>query len=255
MKFIVLSTQRSGTNLLRSYLNFHKNIKCEEELPFNWMAAMLYLAGKIEGVQGAGVNNKLGQWGLRYKKEFPRNYYNSLQKNTGFNLQYNQINPGLSLSEFNIIHLVRSKVFEQAISFYIMENCLRGIQGKHFPKYHPNSIDFKQKIKINRLDLEYIMQKTKEQVGFWSKKLQKEKVNYLTIYYENLFDDRSLYEKREQRGDPVIMPRETAQKIFDFLKVEYQDLYSYLKRVNTPDYHNYITNWEEIKDLSDIKIE
>jgi hypothetical protein len=50
------------------------------------------------------------------------------------------------------------------------------------------------------------------------------------------------------------MPQATAHKIIDFLEGEYQDMYSYFKRVNTPDYHNYILNWEEIKDLAENKI-
>jgi hypothetical protein len=87
----------------------------------------------------------------------------------------------------------------------------------------------------------------------WRERLKEERANCLTVYYEDLFDERSLTKKWEANEGAVVMPREAAQNISNFLGVEYQDLHSYLKRVNTPDYHNYILNWEEIKDLAGIK--
>jgi hypothetical protein len=255
MKFIILSTPRAGTNLLRSYLDSHKEFRCDLELPFCCGAAMSYLAGEVEGIRGA-KRNKQGIFELEYTEHFPQNYYNFLPENSGFVIHYHQIDPNIYLTNFNVVHLVRKNIFERAISVYIFENGLRGKGrfGNHFFKFNPYSIDFEQKFRVERRDLEHIMRESQDQVNFWKSKLECEGVNYLTVYYEDLFDERSLTKEWRLDEGPVAMPQATAHKIIDFLEGEYQDMYSYFKRVNTPDYHNYILNWEEIKDLAENKI-
>ena len=48
------------------------------------------------------------------------------------------------------------------------------------------------------------------------------------------------------------MPQKISKKICRFLKIEYSDMYSDLKRVNTPNYQDYIINWDEIRELREV---
>ncbi len=252
MKFLLLSTQRSGSHLLRKYLGSHPQLECEDEIEFNKQIAIKALKENIKGFKGLYLDGKHKSFLLKYDKDFPLGVLDHLPENSGFLVQYNQLDPQINLSGVNVIHLIRKNLLERAISVYINKYQLWGSKVDHLTKGNQFQADFSRRFKVSRWEIKRTIADTKEQILFWDAKLRKEGANCLTIDYDDIFSDRSLTREWEENEQPVKMPEAVAEKMCRFLGVECHEMTSPLKRVNTPNYQDYIINWKRIERLREI---
>lgn len=235
MKFIILAKQRSGTTLLTNYLNSHPELRCYQEFYFMENEVLqAYLGGDYD------------------KREDYFKLFQSLPENNGFNLKYNQISDQKldryrekkMKPEIKFIHLIRLNIFEHAISSWINDH--KGISGRlhALSKENKDKFDYSKKFKISVKVLNRIMKEIYEDTNKWYLKL-KDDENTLILFYEDIID-------LNQKDWTSEMPEESSKKVCDFLKVEDRPLTAQLKKVNSPNYGDYILNWREIKELKDV---
>ena len=261
MSFIIVSMQRSGTHLLSSSIRSHPELSCQGEIGYSREAASAAIKHSIPGVQSAHINTN-GRFIFDFHPDFINNYLDWLPSGSGFVAQYNQLDrkwgnnnlangdapmSDVDFSDVRVIHLIRTNIFEAAISEHINKARLRGEKKQVFRSN--TEIDFSQTFTLNRDFLVHHIQQRRHHIDYWCQKLAKDGANVLPLEYESLYDEASLTGKWMKDEYTVLMPRSAAKKVCGFLNVKYHDLRSGLKRVNRPNYEDYIVNWDEIKDL------
>ncbi len=226
-KFLILATQRTGSNFLAYLLNDHPKIVAIGEV---------YDKKGIAGHPGKEyLNNKLYLKILRdiaplyFLNHYIYNCYPEGTAAVGFRFLYNQaeyfkqvINQIENSRDIWIIHLKRRNLFESYVSFQLAIKT--GIWISYKGGVHNSekiSIDFEE-------CKEYFNQTTSLQKNFDSR-FRHHKV--LTVYYEDLLEK----------------PKSEIKKILKFLNVEYQELHSQIKKQTTASPQTIVTNYNELK--------
>ena len=252
---------------MRTSISSHPKLYCQGELGFNPEVAARAILNKVKGLSSVRFN-KSRKLEITYTSDFPLNYLRSLPDGSGYLVQYKQLDVRTSrdnqtvrskdipesdvdLSGFNVIHLVRTNVFERALSCYINSERSRRRSPRGSLR-RETKIDLTEKFHIKPEPLKRIIEESKRYIEYWCKKLREDNPKRLTLDYEELYDEQSLTRDWKIDEPDVLMPRPAAEKICNFLEVNYHELRAPLKRMNTPDYENYIENWEEIRDLREI---
>lgn len=221
IKFAIITQQRSGSNLLRSFLNQHPDIYCYGEMfsPSGTVKDNFFkdkdLIVKIafyHKEQNKNIEDYLNYLFSSAKK------YNAV----GIDLKYNQINDEvlnyLLKNDIKIIHLIRKDILATWLSDYLVD-------GRRKNKL-PRRIDPKQLKRQMRFTLHSINKYKKQNFK-----------DYLTLSYKEMTDNKNINE----------LPKELTKKILDFLKVDYRKLKSKRMKKNKWDYENMIINYEELK--------
>lgn len=280
MKFMIICRQRSGSGLLRSYLNSHPDLKCiMTELTFmtpdhfkkyvdydkkikKYLKPQPFKKQIVDPSNPESIKTMDRTVNRYNKKIFPFAFYNCLPNNIGFDTKYNAIAIDDSTRKFisdnnqeekiNIIHLMRKNIFEQALSRWIEMN-------QHIT-HRPTRIkvgDLKKKkstkkFKVNKKEIIRSMKKIKEDRQEWTKKLKSisneiKNVRILTLYYEDIID-ADQHQRPDQKAE---LPSKIMKKICKFLEIdEPERMTSDRVKVNSKNYQDYIINWNEIKKLN-----
>lgn len=226
MKFIIYGYMRSGTTMLTTMLNSHSKLKCYAEESVNVLP--------------------------------------SLNNNEGINVKYPHLKQGEILNYVNnykIIHLIRTNVFNTAISNYINDNkqltktptahifsknenlhylTKQDKHDKQVPfankKHHKNIEIDKIFVDVNyvRSNMQYIHNQITTQLN-----LLMNYSNVLTLTYEELTSD----------NDVTNLDENICKTICNFLDIEYENMYPTTMKVNDSNYEKYILNWNDLKDL------
>ncbi len=257
MKFIILTTQRSGSHLLQSYLNSHVDLQVEGEIKHNKNAAIAALKGEFDGLLGfhkSGKKHKPDRFGFRYDINYVSNYLNYLPDNSGFIAHYRQLDKEIDLSKLNIIHLVRKNIFELSLSCCINKMKPWGTKGGQYRKDTQSSFNFNKTFEIDKNEFKKHIKDSRNLIRYWTDKIEREKPNCISLDYQDIFDDQSLTREWKENEESPKMPPETAKKLCRFLNISEAVLTSELKRVNTPNYQDYISNWKSIKGFANQSI-
>ncbi len=222
-------------------------------MQFNRDIAIMALKDNIEGFLGLKCDRRYNEFLFEYDKDFPLRVLSHLPNNTGYLAHYNQLDPRINLNKVNVIHLIRRNVLERAISAYILKYKLRGKIGA-LTRLNQSKFNFNRKFKVGKYEIKRTIKDTVKEILFWDAKLRKEGANYEVIYYEDIFDERSLTQRWEENEGPVKIPEMVARKLCLFLDVDYHEMYSNRKRVNTPNYQDYILNWKRIEKLKKMEL-
>lgn len=209
-KFVIISTGRSGSNLLVKYLDSHKNIEAKGEL-FRIM----------------GGESSTQRW---------RRIFNYKSKNiliSGFKIFYYQPSDRNDAKvwdlikddkDIKIIHLIRENKVKSYVSLQIAEKT--GIWKKNNKKQIPLSekqvkIDFEDFIKVS------------DAIELYEENTRKEYRDhpFLEITYDELISDKN----------------KVFQNLCSFLEVENQDLKSKLKKQNKEQLKDLVLNFDEFK--------
>ena len=221
---------RSGTTMLTTMLNSHPNLKCYAE-------------------ESADV--------------LP-----TLNENEGINIKYPHLAPGeiTSLADsYKIIHLVRTNVFQTAISNYINDNKAQTktptahIFSKNENLYYITKQDKhdRQIPKANRqshknietdkiiVDYNYVKDAMYRIHNNINKQIEylNGHPNVLTLTYEDLTSNGN---------DITTLDSDISTQLCDFLGVTRYDMYCTTMKVNDNRYEKYIANWEELQSLREL---
>jgi LPS sulfotransferase NodH len=218
-KFVIFTTQRTGSTFLKNYLNSHPEITCFGEL-FNKPKYCL----KVHQNQFYKRNH----FNLFAKyKALP--YLESMligNQAVGFKLMYNQakeisLTPcKMRTSDIKIIHLTR----ENFLKIYIS----RQMKKKTGVSHTKRSLDKKLKISLNCEQLIESIKKIQNEVEYYNILLSKESLN---IQYEHLF--------RDIEGE--------TEKILNFLKIVPNGTMScHLKKITSDALSDIIDNYDEV---------
>lgn len=185
MKFVILSHQRTGSNMLRQMLNQHDDISCGPEL-------------------------ELKIW----SEDDVKKWVNTGKRAEGYLLKYDQANYGNLIGK-KIIHLKRKNKLATVLS---------RMAGSGNNRRVPFEAD------IQAVGFEILRIENFE--GFFNTLplLLFKDTEYLEVFYEDL-----LFTKERE-----------MKRIFDFLRVEKQDLEFIGAKLN-PEVKEMVTNFEELK--------
>lgn len=218
--FIIYGMGRSGSNLLRTLLNSHPDLFCDNEI-FNKNA----VARKNKIVQYLILHFPILY--IYYKK------YSSKTNVFGFKLHQNQLKDTegiltkLHSKGWKIIHLYRKNILKQAISMKVAQQTGKWIRNAKMP-------DPEEKFYV---DPEKLLAHIKNRIFFTEQEFRVlEKLEHLDVVYE---DD--LYYQDKWLA--------TTGKIFEYLNTYPVEVYT--KRIKTdsrPDWER-IENFEEILDF------
>ena len=236
MKFIIYGYMRSGTTMLTTMLNSHSQLKCYAEESVDVLPSL----NDYEGINVKYPHLKDGEI---------KNY----------------------LNDYKIIHLVRNNTFNTAISNYINDNKDKTKtptahifsndklgedniyyitkQEKHnsqFPQSNRKSHKDinKDKIYVNKPYVEKWMKKIKQKIDDQTRFLGNHK-NVLNLSYEDL---------TKNDKDVKDLDSSISKKICNFLDVDFEDMYATTMKVNDSRYEKYISNWDELKQLSEVSM-
>ncbi len=226
-RFIILTTQRSGSTLLWRYLNGHPNIfACGEMFLAKHGGTNAYAAFR-KGSTKRWLNHYI------YNKQnvatYLDHFFSTGQdfESCGFKLMYGQNNRNirswLIKHNVSIIHLIRENILKKIVSGETMK--ARGVA-------HIKPNEMVEDIKID-LDVNMLIPR----ISAIAKgiRLNSEKFSmlpYLEVYYEDFIND----------------PPGTAEGIFDFLGVtNVSNLEMPLKKVNPDPVELSIGNYSEVR--------
>lgn len=189
----------------------------------------------------------------------------------GINVKYPHLQPGEIIkyaNEYKIIHLIRTNIFHTAISNFINDNktltktptahifsenknlyyLTDYNQNKHDKqvslsnkKYHKD-IE-KDKIDINVNDIKMYMYFIHQQIHS-QLQLLKNHSNVLTLTYEQITSNDT---------DVKQLNNTICNDICNFLNVDFHNMYPTTMKVNNSNYEKYISNWDELKQIKQIK--
>jgi len=258
MKFIIISRQRSGTGLLRTYLKSHPELDCiVTELPFMKPEQFnkyvdfdkvikphikpKIFKKKIVSKDNKGIDDISKNVNDYNKKTFPIIFYKSLPNNIGFDTKYDSISIDSDLNNVNIIHLIRKNTFKQAISKWI-EN-FQHISHRPTRRIIGDPPISNEMFEVNENDIKRMIKRLNKEKQMWKKKLSNPNYNVLTLYYEDIID------KTQTDTTLATMPEKKCKKLCKFLDISYAPMTSDRIKVNSSDYESYIKNWNQIKKL------
>jgi len=235
-KFIILTSQRSGSAWVISVLNKFENIRAYGEL---FLARGRSTADKetwdSDYAYPRYVEEKPEKCTIRPFSVF--SYMNTLYNNPGhlgFKLMYGQLKnypeilAYLKCRNIRVIHLVRKNHLDVVISFAIKDQIKRA---------HPTSeqeVPDSIQITLNTGTLMARMKQLRRNINVARKTLKWSRLPHREISYEDLLEDNSNFEH-----------------ITDFLSIAFQPdkLESHLVKIRKGDQRDIITNYEEVKDL------
>lgn len=210
-KFVIISRSRTGSTLLMTLLNNHKNIICEGEL--------------FQRLNGKSCKQI---WNSSFSKQ-PKNI-----RQVGFKLfYYHPFDDDKSVWDFilkdkniTIIHLIRKNKLKSLVSREIAE-----LTNK-WAEYSYNKDAIKIEDKMISLNY-YSCLKSFEKIEFYENKTRNQfsEHNFLEIDYENLVEQEE----------------KVIRDIFKLLKVEYQKVTASNKKQNPEGLKKLIINYEDLK--------
>lgn len=211
-KFLLFAYGRSGSELLRSLINSHPDIYCDEEIFLDRKALFpqRYLSNraKIPQKKIYGYKAKLPQLELQYR-------------------DHEKLKATFLTKEFQIIYLRRKNFLRQALSVIIGIQRNKWHDTKAAPlsgkKFHVDCNELLERIRW----IEIYENKEKEMLRG---------LDYLFIHYEEDLLDPQNHQK-------------TLNKIFHFLRVDPVPVDTAYVRTSTKNLSDYIENYEEVVDV------
>ena len=228
-KFIILTTQRSGSTLLWRYLNEHPKISAHGE--------MMLMSIRREDSYSTFIQSSIKRKIMHYfdkNKALDKYFLELFRENryieaAGFKLMYNQISKSLDKwiiqNKLYIIHLIR-------------ENTLKLVLSRETAKirklYHANN-DLKispVKVKLNPNRIVDVLKKINTEIEYNKRRYCYNP--YMEIKYEDLQCDIA----------------KAARSIYRFLNVDdVKKLNIPLKKINPDSLEDLIQNYEEIREV------
>jgi LPS sulfotransferase NodH len=240
-KFIVLSTQRTGSAFLEQCINSHEDIVCHGEillgygghytdLPPKWLKSHRRLRTLWQAIASGAFLYPKKTMEMTWNTKSPQEW-------RGFRLMYNQINRDPRVmhylnnhTEIKVIHLQRRNLLKQYISLYLMHNQSRyGRYEAHVTK-KPSQI--KVRVDQNKaLDYFRSFEKTRNNILLKFKEFER-----LDIFYEDMIGNGGL-------ADDV------TSKISTFLGIPKALLVSDQVKINSKNLEDIVDNYTDLKRL------
>lgn len=225
-KFVILTTQRTGSTLLWKYMDGHPNIKCHGEMFLKSMER----DDSFASFRKAGFKNYLKHY--LFRNALLTDYLKKLYKKSenikavGYKLMYNQVFPELEqwikINDVIIIHLIRKNTLKIILSRETAKK--RGI-------YHAVPGQKVESIQVD-LDPDHIKDEIitiEKEIDFFRDKFSNNK--YMEISYEGFVADMEL----------------TTKKMLDFIELPQAKIRTIpLKKINTDSVKDLITNYQDI---------
>ncbi len=236
-KFIMVATQRTGTNLLVNLLRSHSNIVCYTEL-FKENNRPLWCFNRIDS-ETLTLSKK---YPVPYLQHFFfRNYDNNV-KAVGFKLMYNQLPAHkakqvihmLDKEKDVLVHVKRKNKLKTFTSMKLMEVNKKSVQLideeniASFLHKKPDS-PYISSIYISASEWRQYIKKVQQQEQRFDRWIQD--YHYLTVYYEDLENDYIT----------------EANKVIDALQLPSEELTCLNKKLNTLPLSQTIINYAELK--------
>lgn len=234
-KFLILSSQRSGSTFFRKYIDSHSEIDCRGEI-FIRKQSDAFVAGEKYHLYCSEylhrrILSKIGAHRLLapvFIDEFYSNGVSSF-KAKGFKLMYNQYKKHkismnlLNKKNIKIIHFVRSNVLKRLISQELL--LARGVA-------HSNKKLPVLKIRINEKKLLKRLRMMVNEENHFRNVITNN--DHIEVKYETFVRDKN----------------EEIRKILKFLNIEkFEELSTDLKKVNPNDLKKILVNYSEIKQI------
>lgn len=231
-RFAIISTQRSGSTLLRRSLDQHPDIRCAGEVFFPGYRKSLSYSKYVEQSVSRKILDKLWRW------KSVDNYLNWLfsvdgYQAVGFKFMYAQsrwlpfkypmVMRYLAECDARIIHMVRDNPLKIAVSRQV---------AKQTSVYHSRVSVGASSVVLDTDSLLGDLERIQNEKQEWRNRLKKYSV--LEVSYESFVSDRS---------------RESA-RILKFLQVDLKDLpYSGMVKVNPDSLASVLSNYREVTEL------
>ena len=228
-KFVILTTQRSGSTLLWRYLDQHPEIKGHGEVFMRGMNRPDSYRTFIRNKWFGRVRNRLnkGRMIASYMKTLVP--VDNQTKAFGFKLMYTQMNPYMTQyikdNDFYIIHLIRKN---------FLKTILSRETAKARSMYHASPEDSVKAVKVT-LDTETLMSDLNTINNEVSE--NREVFNgcpYTEVYYEDLVENKD----------------EVSKSIFEFLGLDpngISEMEFPLKKINPDNLEDLIENFDEVE--------
>ncbi len=234
-RFVILTTQRSGSTVLTRTLDEHPDIFCAGEI-FHESKVNIHHAEwhfpnwKITKSKGSKLNKLVNYPNLKLNAvKHIRKFFgeDKTVKAKGFKLMYSHIKQApfiwnyIAENNIKVIVLVRKNAFKMALSRYRMEKT-----GK------AHSAETIQSSAIT-VPAQLLLQQTLQLQGVNDKLLLlSQKTEHLVLYYEDFSDWTSILQKAEA-----------------FLHVPFVDVKPVLKKVGSDNWQEDVTNYKEIEEI------
>ncbi len=235
-RFVILSTQRSGSTVLTRTLDEHPDIFCAGEIFHESKegihhAEWHFPAWKIVGGKGSKLNKLVNYPNLKWNavKHLEKFFAEeNTVKAKGFKLMYSHVKSGPFIWEYikssntNVIVLIRSNTFKMALSRYRMER-----SGTAHSK------DGKVASSLITVPAGALLQQTLQLQSVNEKLLSlSQQTNRLILHYEDFADWTNVM----QRTDT-------------FLGVPFIDVKPVLKKISADNWKEEVKNYKEIEDV------
>lgn len=220
---IILATQRSGSELLRSFLDIHPAIRCESELLHRWPTGGLSLVQFYFTERHLLEDNRLYM----------------------FKIMYNQLNKELVewliKEKVKVIHLIRQDLLRTAVSheFKRRRKEIGRPDARAFEKWPVAQLE---------VNIPWILAEV-------------ERIEDDSIYYHKKFSHNPYFkftyeEMVGESGKEVnTLPQPLSKNILDFLEVGNVELTTRLRKQNPHDLKKMVINYNELmKEVKRLKI-
>ena len=235
IKAILLTVPRSGSEVLVECLDSHPDILCESELLLEHMNNFDYGEKVMRNFFESPLNEKDIRKIPKRAICFKAMYMHLGEKSWKY-IRDNNV---------KIIHLIRNNQFERAIS-----DEFNNRKGETHRQAHTREEENVISLKIEREKLMSSIDEYNKMILDTSKKLNEGNYDFMTIHYEEMFRNR-LFNKTKID----VLPRRITKRICSFLEIPYRPMSTTLVKQNNKHLKEYVSNWDEIKDLVNRKNE
>jgi len=228
VKFVILTTQRSGSTFLWRYLDSHPEISSHGEM----FLKSLQRSDGYPAYWKSGLIKRMNHFYApdRSVRNYIDHFLSTCEKHkaAGFKLMYNQLSPYPELERWilnenvHVLHLIRKNILKMILS---RETAARR------QLYH-NTEKNTQKLKVPLAAQSLIKDigEVEKEVEYHRDKCSN--VPYLEIYYEDYFQN-------------IV---ERTQVLLDFLGIEQNNnMHCELKKINTESLRDIIENYDEVE--------
>lgn len=248
-KYIILTTNRTGSNYLRSFLMTSPNIVCFGEL-FNQERVLFNYPG-FPDERDKNILAVRNFDSTKFAENFIyRNYHDNI-KAVGFKMMYHNQSEGndvwnylRELKGLKVIHLRRKNLLDSLISLKLAEktNIWSVIDEDFARKAALNDLEDAIPVKMltsndenTTLEIDYNLcnnyfDSVTKYASHYSRYFSKTQVE--EVFYEDLQSN----------------PRGIIDRVFDFIEIERKECYSPMKKVNNRSASEVISNYNELKD-------
>ncbi len=237
-KFIIISTQRSGTNLLVNLLRSHSNVLCYSEL-FKLNNRPLWCFQKID----LKTYRLAQKHPVDYLNHFFFRKYSENVKAVGFKYMYNQLSikkikkviESLHKKHDLIIHLIRKNKLKAYLSLKIMETSnisTKLISEKELGKFQnkkPSENELFKPVYIKSEELKSYIKEITTLENIHHQLIKNH--NHIMVFYEDLSKS----------------PIETANQIIKKLELPQEELFIVNEKQNKLSLSESILNYEDLK--------